>query len=51
MLYCSFFKIYDESQYYQMKYGGVTHTIPYQDMKIIDYTRCLHLYVRKDKQI
>ena len=34
-----------------MQYGGVVHTIPYQGAKIIDYTRGLYLYVRKNKQI
>ena len=48
---CSLFKIYDEAQYYQMKYGGVIHTIPYEYMGIVDYSSCLYLYVRKDKQI
>ena len=36
---CSLFKIYDEAQYYQMKYGGVIHTIPYEYMGIVDYSR------------
>ena len=48
---CSLFKIYDEAQYYQMKYAGVIHTMPYEYMGIVDYSRRLYLYVRKDKQI
>ena len=47
---CSLFKIYDESQYNQMKYGGVIDTIPYKYLGNVDYSRCLYLYVRKDKQ-
>ena len=32
---CSLFKIYDEAQYYQMKYRGVIHTIPYDIWELL----------------